>query len=222
MDIDFNNLKTGEDLSVDNSSDVFNCEHQRLAKELRILCKQHGKKVILPAQVSREAKVSVPQIAYDTRLHTLLHIIRNPELTDRRYPLADTWKDNFPSVPYNSYATSWNISDLHKKKLIDELVKQDMYKRFRFSSIQDLIKFVYDYYKDTRYTRLEEQLEKANAKLAKYEFIINHESQNMVYKGVEFKYTTRGWKANVGGIEVKIPTNAIQRLLSVFQMIDSL
>ena len=214
MDIDFNTLDTGEDLSTDSHSAVFTAERLRLEKELRILAQTHGKKLLSKPMFSREAANPVTQLEYNTRLYTLLHIIRNPELTEQRNPLADTWKTTYTHVPYNDKATNWNISKKDRESIVTLLKELGMYKRFVCDSVKSVIERVTDYYKTQKISMLEEKVRTLELRL--------EDNGNIWYRGVEIKKLARVYKVVIGDFELSTRHGTFEKMDDFLKQVDKL
>ena len=212
--MDFNTLYTGEDLSTDTSSAVFAAERLRLEKELRILAKTHGKKLLSTPMFSREAVNPVTQLEYNTRLYTLLHIIRNPELTEQRYPLADTWKSTYTHVPYNEKATNWKLSKKDREAIVTLLKELGMYKRFVCDSVKSVIDRVTDYYKTQKISMLEEKVKTLELRL--------EDNGNIWYRGVEIKKISRVYKVVIGDFELSTRHGTFDKMEDYLSQIDKL
>lgn len=154
MDIDFNTLDTGEDLSKDSHSAVRASAEAELRKLARIFERTYGGKTNL--FISKEAANPIKQDVYNARLYTLLHIIRNPKLAIQTYPLKQTWTNVYAHVEYNDKMTSIKLGKkdiLQVKKLLKEL---GMYKKFSCVYVKDVVALVLDHYQKNRIQELEE------------------------------------------------------------------
>jgi hypothetical protein len=215
MNIDFNTLETGEDLSKDSHSAVEAQEFAEANKKYRILCKKYNRTLIAPPMVSRDAVNPVTSEQYNARLYVVSHIIRNPELTDVRYPVRDTWNTMYPHIPYPDKITSIPWSKAHKIKLKDLMKEQGVWKHVEFSKTRHYIERVSSHYKDTKLANLEREI----SKLQEYVMVLDKDSKDIWYKGHVIKRTSRELRTEVNGVKMTVPLKAIDKLFEIFDQI---
>lgn len=211
MDIDFNNLFTGEDLSVDNKSDVAKQEKAELDKQYRIWSKKHAIPIITNTVVGKRAANPITQEVYNARLFTLLHIIRNPHLAEQKYPLHDTWVDKF-TVEYNSKMTSLLLAPKHKERIIDLMKELGVYKRFSCKYPKDVIAVVLDFHKS-------QQINTLQARVTALELQME-DNGNIWYRGVEIVRQSRAFKVTVNGNTFTTRHGTFDKLLEFLKQID--
>lgn len=210
--MDFNSIKISEDLSQDSHSAVEAAEFADLQKQLRIHAKKYNRTMIVAPQMSKEAANPVSQMEYNARLYALLHIIRNPEKADTRYPLADAWKELYPHIPYNDKATNWNISKQDRTTIVDLLKELGMYKRFVCDSTKAVIQRVSDYYKTQRIVMLEEKVRTLELQLV--------DNGDILYRGITIKRLTRVYKAQIGDFVLEARHGTFDKMDDFLKQID--
>ena len=210
MNIDFNNLDTGEDLSKGPSqSAVRDSDIAAYLKAGRILSKKHGMKV--STFVSREAANPVSQVEYSTRLYTLMHIIKNPELTELKNPLAETWQKNY-TLPYNDKATNWGFGAKDRETIVTLLKERSMYKRFVCDSVKAILLRVSDYYKTNKIMLLQEEVRTLQLKLV--------DNGDILYRGVTIRRLAREYKAQIGDFVLTARHGTFDKMDEFLKQID--
>jgi len=207
MEIDFNNLDTGEDHSKADSetlrATMLLAEWQ---KQGRILSKQLGRKI--GSWVAPEG-VKVGQDMYNTRLYALLYIVRNPELADVHGAFSKAWKEVAPHVTFNNKMTSKTIGAKDRAR-IKMLCKEEGIKHgFKCEFTNDVINAVKDHYKTQRISELEEQQKLTLTLLA---------DGNIDYNGILFLKGTRDYVATTRKT-TKIRLGVIDKLKEVLKEI---
>lgn len=190
-----------------------------LAKQLK---RQEGVPLLFGATAPRVAANPVGQEEWNARLYSLTAIIRQPERTDVAYPMATTWKELYPHIPYNGKATNWKISGKNKELIKNLLVELGMYKRISMDTVKDVIAVVKDFRKTQIIKEQAAMLKAQDATIRKFELMVDTTSNNFWYKGHEIKRLTRKYSVNVGGIDMSVPLNGIDKLFDIFAHIDSL
>ena len=220
--IDFNNIEIGEDLTAITQASKQATHDEIIARHTTALAKelhQQGGKLIQRPQAARVAVNPVSQMEYNSRKHALLNIIRNAELSIVRYPLAESWRQ-ISNEPYNDKATNWKISKHDAQDIIDEMKKLGVYKRFRMDGVASIITVVKDYYKTKVMEEQAMTIKDQEDKLHKYEVMFDKSSEDIWYKGHQIKRLTRKYAVSIGGVDMSVPLNGIDKLFAIFKHID--
>jgi hypothetical protein len=211
MDIDFNNIEIGEDLSKDSHSAVEAQEFMDLQKQLRIHAKKYNRKIISDVQMSRDATNPITSEQYNARLYTMMHIIRNPEYSNKRYPLKDTWSELY-TIPYPEKMTSTPWSKNHRDKLKELLKSEGMYKHVEYSKTRHFVERVNAHYMSNKVLKLE-------AKITALELQLS-DSGNIWYRGIEIVRQSRHFKVEVNGNTFTTRHGTFDKLLEFLKQID--
>lgn len=212
--MDFNTFvpsETPEDIT-DAKQAILDEIVARKTEELRIELHRQGSKLVTKPMAARAATNPVSQMDYNCRKYALLNIIRNPELTEERYPLADSWKALYPNIPYNDKATSWKLSTLDKEALRQELKDEGIYKRGTYNTVQDFLARIKTYHLENKVLKLEQRVKVLELQLA--------DNGNIWYKGVEIIKLARTFKVTVGETVIETRHGTFDKLFEFLGQID--
>tara|TARA_R110002020_G_scaffold392080_1_gene602418 strand:- start:260 stop:907 length:648 start_codon:yes stop_codon:yes gene_type:complete len=213
--MDFTNIDLGEDLGTEHNQverDAWQAEQEaRIRKES---LQKFGVAPISKVQLPRVAANPVTQQEYNTRLFTLLNIIREPKRAANRYPLSDTWKELYPMIPYNDKATNWKISKKDAETIINEMKAHGVYKRFRMDGVASVIARVKEHYQTTRINELEDRVTKLELMLS--------EDGSVWYKGIEIKRLARTFQATIGDSVISTRHGTFDKMSAFLADIDKL
>ena len=179
-----------------------------MKKELHM----HGGKVLNDAQLVHEAVNPVSQQEYNCRKFALLNIIRNPELAESRYPLADSWKALYPHIEYNDKATNWKLSKKDREDLIAEMKKEGVWKHTELTRVKHFIERVRTYYLANKVIELEKRVKTLELQLA--------DNGNIWYNGVEIVKLARTFKVVVGETTIETRHGTFDKLFEFLGQID--
>ncbi len=185
------------------------------ARHMRAMRKElhmHGGKVLNDAQLVREAANPVSQMEYNCRKFALLNIIRNPELSAVKNPLANSWKTLYPSIPYNIKATNWNIRKADREFLIEEMKKEGVWKHTELMKVQHFVDRVHTYYLANKVIDLEKRVKTLELQLA--------DNGNIWYSGVEIVKLARTFKVVVGETTIETRHGTFDKLFDFLGQID--
>ncbi len=218
---DFNTLDLGEDLTTRNRQAEIDAVVAQANVTLRKqLNNQFGVKLINSAQAPRIAANPVSQQEYNCRLYALLNIIRNPELTEERYPLAHSWKTLYPAIAYNEKATNWKISKRDRETIKNLLKELKMYGRLAIESVKDVVGLVTDFRKTQVIQEQAAMLQEQDKQLKTYQMLVD-DSDSIWYKGYEIKRLTRKYQVIAGGVELCVPLSGVDKLFNMLHTLDN-
>jgi len=227
MIMDWNTLEIGEDLTAVTQKSKQAALDEIVARHTASLRKElqyQGGKLVSNPQVNRVAVNPVSQMDYNCRLYALLNIIRNPELSIERYPLANSWKMLYPRIPYREKATNWNISKKDAATMKALMKELNVYRTV--SIIEGGVKAVIIAMKDVHKTQvIEQQLQTIadqDERIKNYQFLMDGTEDRIIYKGHVLPYSAkhRGYHITLGGKNHVISQKNIQKLQTVFDFID--
>lgn len=184
----------------------------RKTEELRKELHQQGSKLIIAPTAARVATNPVSQMEYDCRKYALLNIIRNPELTESRYPLADSWKTLYPHIPYNDKATNWPLSKMDRKELISVMKEEGVWKHTELTRVKHFIERVHTYHLANKVIELEHRVKVLELQLA--------DNGNIWYKGVEIIKLARTFKVVIGETVLETRHGTFDKLFEFLRQID--
>ena len=211
--MDFNNLELGDDLQTCNKQADMNAyiaeQNARMRKEMQ---QMFGQKLIIAAQAPIIAVNPVTQQEYDCRLYALLNIIKNPELSTERYPLASTWKKLYPHIPYNEKATNWKLSKKDRETLIAEMRVQGSYKYVELTRVRHFIERVHTHYLANQVIDLTKRI-----KVLELQQVDNG---NIWYQGVEIVKLARTFKVIIGETSIETRHGTFDKLFEFLGQID--
>ena len=214
MDLDFNNIETGEDLSKDSHSAVRAADIAEYTKQGRILAKKHGMKV--STWCSREAKNPLTQEQYNARFYTLCNMVRNTELADRQHAFSKTWKEIYPHVPYPEKITDRELWSEHKVKLKKLMQDEGVWRHSAHQKVSDYI----DTCTLSHRNKLLLAKDREISKLQEYVMVLDKDSKDIWYKGHKITRTTRELRCTVHGVKMAVPLKAIDKLFEIFDKIE--
>jgi len=222
--MDFNDIEIGENLSeVNNQADRDAWQADQIARLNKESMRMFGCKPISTVQLPRVAANPVSQQEYNTRLFSLLNMIKDTSLSMSRYPLADTWKALYPHIPYNDKATNWKISKKDMETIVNKMKDEGIYKRLRRT---DGVAGVVAVIKDAHKTKvIEDQarlIAEQDERIQNYQFLMDGTEDRIIYKGHIMPYSTkhRGYHITLGGKKLVVSQKNIEKLQSVFDFID--
>ena len=213
MDIDFNNLDTGEDLSKDSQSAVRAADIAEYAKQGRILAKKHSMKV--STWCSREAKNPLTQEQYNARYYTLRNMIRKPELADRQHAFSKTWRELYPQVTYPEKITDRDLWSEEKDKLKKLMKEEGVWRHAAHQKVSDYIDTCTLFHRNKLLLEKDREI----SRLKEYTMIIDKDSKDIWYKGKKITRTTREFRCTVHGVKMAVPLKAIDKLIEIFDTI---
>ena len=212
--MDFNNIDIGEDLSAVTQASKQATHDEIIARHTAALAKelhQQGGKLIQRPQAARVAVNPVSQMEYNSRKHALLNIIRNPELSAARYPLAESWRQ-ISKEPYNDKATNWKISKHDATDIVALMKELGVYKRFKLAGAASIIAIVKDYYQSQQINILKERIKTLELMIS--------DTGSIWYSGVEIQRHTRQFKVVVHGTVLTTRHGTFDKLLDFLRQID--
>lgn len=210
-----------EDLTEVKQAELDAWVAEQNAKLRKEAMQKFGKAPISDVRLPRIAKNEVTQLEYDARLYSLLHIIRNPELTDDKTPLATAWRQLYAHISYNKYATNWKISKHHREVIKDALKSAGMYKRFAIDSVAAVINRVSTHYNTQRRLEMEKENSELKKELRELRLLIE-DSGDMVYRGVTIKKLSRTFKVEVGDFTLETRHGTFDKLDEFLRQVDKL
>jgi len=184
----------------------------RKTEEMRIELQQQGSKLVTRPMAARVATNPVSQMEYNCRKYALLNIIRNPELTESRYPLADSWKALYPEIPYNDKATNWPLSKKDREDLIATMKEEGSWKHTELTRVKHFIERIHTYHLANKVTELEHRVKVLELQLA--------DNGNIWYKGVEIVKLARTFKVVVGETVIETRHGTFDKLFEFLGQID--
>ena len=211
--MDFTTLELGENLAEENNqADRDAWQAEQIARMNKESMRKFGVRPISTVQLPRVAANPVKQEEYNARLYTLKHIIRNPELTEQKYPLADTWKEVYPHIPYNGKATNWKISKLDAATLKQLMQDEGVYKKFRMDSVASILARVKAHYLSEKVLKLERRVSVLELQLA--------DNGNVWYRGIELVKLNKTFKVTLNGVVMETRHGTFDKLFKFLEQID--
>ncbi len=213
--MDFNLIELSEDqskvaqVSKQENLDRILAKH---TKALSIDLKRAGGKLISRPQVGRVAVHPVTQTDYNCRKFALLHLIRNPQLTDARYPLANSWKSLYPHIPYNERATNWGLSKTDRQEIKDVMKAEGVWKHVELTRVRHIIDRVHTYYMENKVITLEKRIKVLELQLA--------DNGNVWYRGIEIVKLARTFKVTVQGVTIETRHGTFDKLFEFLGQVD--
>ena len=214
--MDFDTLEVGEDLSAVTQKSKQAALDEIVARHTASLRKElqyQGGKLISNPQVNRVAVNPVSQMEYNCRKFALLNIIRNPELSESRYPLSDSWHALYPHIPYRDKATNWNISKHDKIELVAALKEAGSWKHVELTKVRHFIERVDSYYKTIKILALEKRIKTLELQL--------EDNGNIWYRGVEIVKVARTFRVVVDGVTFETRHGTFDKLFEFLSKIDN-
>lgn len=222
--MDFESFNT-EDLTAKTQASKQATSDEIIARHTLALSKelhQNGSKLITRPQASRVAVNPVSQTEYDCRLYALLNIVRNAELANTRYPLAESWKTLYPHIPYNDKATNWGFRDHHKDMVLNLMKELGVWRRFRWEGSKSVVAVMKDIHKTQVIDEQAKLIEEQNELIKNYQFLLDMTEDRIIYKGhvMPFSVKHRGYHITLGGKRHIITKQNIAKMQVVFDFID--
>ncbi len=173
----------------------------------------NGGKLISRPQAARVAVNPVSQMEYNCRKYALLNIIRNVELSETRYPLADSWRTLYPNIPYNEKATNWNLSKGDREELIAVMKEEGVWKHTELTRVKHFIERVHTYHLANKVIALEKRVKTLELQLA--------DNGNIWYRGVEIIKLARTFKVTIGEVVIETRHGTFDKLFEFLTNIDA-
>jgi hypothetical protein len=153
-------------------------------------------------------------LEYNCRLYSVLAMVKDIRLANRQGALSKTWQELYPDIPYNNKMTSKKVSSKHSELIIQALKDNDMYKRFRFNLIGDVIDLIKEHamLQELKQLRKEKDLTVVELELST--------DGTLYYNGVEIKKLTRCYRVTLNGCSIQTTHKSIEDLLSVVKFIE--
>ena len=223
--MDFTTLELGENLAEDVQQSKQATYDEIVARHTVAMSKElkyNGGKLIAKPLAARVAKNPVTQTEYDCRLYALLNIVRNPELSIVKNPLASSWKALYPNIPYNDKATNWGFRDQHKDKIVDLMKELGVWRRFRWEGSKSVITIMKDIYKSSVIEDQARVIAEQDERIQHYQFLMDNTDDRIIYKGhvMPFSSKHRGYHITLGGKQHIITKANIAKMQLVFDFID--
>ncbi len=178
----------------------------------------------------RQTLNTTTPLEYRLVFRTCIHLIKNKHLTLERGFFKAAWCD-LHNHPYQKKFSQRRISHTangnqasYKDQLLRTLKEQGIpmtKKESKFSTVSELMSILHVKAKDAELADYKRRAESAESRLKSYDFIVNNESANIIYRGVEIKKTSRHFVAKTDIATFKIPHAAVDRLVEVFNAIDA-